>query len=127
MDMSDIISGRSGLFAFLLVVLVLIVSVVIKYVSVVTLTPAKVSTELEEIFCRVEGMGSISTIKVEFLKEWGEYRRSEECSEAVSASQTYSGNGFEGNSYIVTYADSIEFPGFPTFHREFRIEKPMRR
>ena len=125
--MSDIFSGRSGLYAFLLVVLVMIISVVIKYVSVVTLTPAKVSSELEEIFCSVEDMGSISTVKVEFLKEWGEYRRSDECSDAVSASQRYSGNGFEGSSYIVTYADSIEFPGFPTFRREFRIEKPMSR
>ena len=125
--MSDLFSGRSSFFAFLLVVFVMIVSVVIKYVSVVSLTPAKVSTELEEIFSRVEGMGSISNIKVEFLKEWGEYRRSDECSEAVSASQTYPGNGFEGNVYVVAYADSIEFPGLPTFHREFRIEKPMRR
>ncbi len=120
-------SGRSGLYAFLLIVLVMIVSVAIKYVNVVVLKPAKVSSELEEVFSRVEGIGAISMLKVEFLNEWGEYRRSDECSEAVSASQTYSGNGFEGNSYIVTYADSIEFPGFPTFHREFRIEKPMRR
>lgn len=120
-------SGRSGLYAFILVVFLLIISVVIKYVSMVTLTPAKVSSELEEIFCSVEGIGTTERVKVQFLIEWGEYRRSAECSEAVSASQTYSGNGFEGNSYIVTYADSIEFPGFPTLHREFRIEKPMRR
>jgi hypothetical protein len=125
--MSDMLSGRSGLFAFILVVFLMIISVVIKYVSVVALTPAKVSSELEDVFCMVEDMGAISIIKVEFLKEWGEYRRSDECSDAVSASQTYSGNGFEGNSYVVTYADSIEFPGLPTFHREFRIEKPMRR
>jgi hypothetical protein len=125
--MSDMFSGRSGLYAFLLVVLVMIVSVAIKYVNVVALTPAKVSSELQEVFSRVEGIGAISMLKVEFLKEWGEYRRSDECSEAVSASQEYSGNGFEGNSYVVTYADSIEFPGFPTFHREFRIEKPMSR
>ena len=125
--MSDIFSGRSGLFAFLLVVLLMILSVVIKFVSVVSLTPAKVSSELEEVFCRVEGIGSISILKVEFLKEWGEYRRSDECSSAVSASQTYPGNGFEGNVYVVSYADSIEFPGFPTFHREFHIEKSMRR
>lgn len=120
-------SGRSGLYAFILVVFLLIISVVIKYVSMVTLTPAKVSSELEEIFSSVEGIGTTERVKVQFLIEWGEYRRSAECSEAVSASQTYSGNGFEGNSYIVTYADSIEFPGFPTLHREFRIEKPMRR
>ena len=120
-------SGRSGLYAFFLLVFLLIISVVIKYVSMVTLTPAKVSSELEEIFCTVEGIGTIERVKVQFLIEWGEYRRSAECSDAVSASQTYSGNGFEGNSYIVTYADSIEFPGFPTLHREFRIEKPMRR
>ena len=120
-------SGKSGLFAFLLIVFVMIISVVVKYVSVVSLTPAKVSSELEEVFGRVEGIGSISIVKVEFLKEWGEYRRSDECSAAVSASQTHSGNGFEGNVYVVSYADSIEFPGFPAFYREFRIEKPMSR
>ncbi len=125
--MSDLLSGRSGLFTFLLVALLMILSVVIKYVSVVSLTPAKVRTELDEIFCRVEDVGSISILKVEFLKEWGEYRRSDECSGAVSASRTHSGNGFEGDVYVVSYADSIEFPGFPIFHCEFRIEKPMRR
>lgn len=125
--MSDLFSGKSGLFAFLLVVLIMIISIVIRFVSVVTLTPAKVSSELEEVFTRVEDIRSVSILKVEFLKEWGEYRRSDECSAAVSASVEYPGNGFEGNVYVVSYADSIEFPGFPTFHREFRIEKPMSR
>ncbi|MCK5117793.1 MAG: hypothetical protein KAR44_14445 [Candidatus Aegiribacteria sp.] len=125
--MSDLFSGRSGLFAFLLVVLVMILSVVIRFVSVVTLAPAKVSSELEEVFTRVEGIGTINDIKVEFLKEWGEYRRSDECSAAVSASTEYPGNGFEGNVYVVSYPDSIEFPGFPTFRREFRVERSMSR
>ena len=126
--MSDLFSCKSGLIAFLLVLLVMIVSVMIKYASVVFLTPAKVSAELNEVLRSVEGAGSISLLKVEFLKEWGEYRRSDECSGAVSSSQLYSGNGFiEGDIYVVTYADSIEFPGFPTFRCQFRIEKPMRR
>ncbi len=125
--MSDLFSGRSGLFAFLLVVLIMIISVVIRFVSVVTITPAKVSSELEEVFTRVEDIGAISMLKVEFLKEWGEYRRSDECSAAVSASVEYPGNGFEGNVYVVSYADSIEFPGLPTFHREFRVERAMSR
>lgn len=120
-------SGKSGLFTFLLVVFILIVSVTIKYLSVVSLKPAKVRAELEEIFSRVDNVTPISLLKAEFLKEWGEYRYSDECSWAVSASRMYSGNGFEGDAYVVTYADSIEFPGFPTFHCEFRIEKPMRR
>ena len=117
-------SGKSSLFTFLLIVLIMIVTVVIKFVSVVTLTPAKVSGELDEIFSSVEG---VSNIQVEFLKEWGDYRISDECSGAVSASRLYSGSGFEGNVYVVTYADSIEFPGFPTFRREFRVERPMSR
>ncbi len=124
--MSDLLSGKSGLFTFLLTLLVLIVSVVIRYVSMVSLTPAHVRDELEEIFTRVDDVRPLSLQKAEFLIEWGAYRASDECSEAVSASSMYSGNGFEGDVYMVSYPDSIEFPGFPTLHRQFRIEKPMR-
>jgi len=124
--MSDMLSGKSGLFTFLLIVLVMIVSITIKYVNMVTLTPAKVSSELEEVFSRVDNVSPLSLRKAEFLMEWSRFRDSDECSDAVSASRMYSGNGFEGDVYIVSYADSIEFPGFPTIHRQFRIEKPMR-
>ncbi|MEN8208515.1 MAG: hypothetical protein ABFR50_04605 [Candidatus Fermentibacteria bacterium] len=123
--MSDLFSGRSGLYAFLLVVFVMIVSIGIKYLNVVTFTPSKVSSELEEVFNRVEGIGSIAMLKVEFLKEWGDYRISDECSEAVSFS--IENSGFEGDVYYISYPDSIEFPGLPTMRFEFRIEKPMRR
>ena len=124
--MSDLFSGKSGVFTFLLVVLVMIVSVAIKYAAMVSLTPAKVSGELEEVFNGVAHVRPLSLQKAEFLREWGRYRRSDECSEAVSASITHSGNGFEGDLYIVSYTDSIEFPGLPTIIRQFRIEKPMR-
>jgi hypothetical protein len=124
--MSDYFSGKSGVFVFLLAVLVMIVSVAIKYVGMVSQTPANVSGELEEVFSRVEAVRPLSLQKAEFLMEWGRYRDSDECSEAVSASRTYSGSGFEGDIYVVTYTDSIEFPALPTLVRQFRIEKPMR-
>jgi len=125
--MSDILSGRSGVFTFLLVVLVMIVSVVLKYESMVTLTPAKVSRELEEVYGRVADVAPLSLRKAEFLMQWGNYRESDECSNTVSASRFYSGNGFEGDVYVVSYTDSIEFPGLPTLYRNFRIERPMGR
>jgi hypothetical protein len=124
--MSDLFSGKSGVFTFLLVVLVMIISLAIKYAGTVSLTPAKVSSELEEVFNRVADVRPLSLQKAEFLMEWGRYRDSDECSEAVSGSRTHYGNGFEGDLYVVSYTDSIEFPGFPTLIREFRIEKPMR-
>lgn len=127
MDMSDLFSGKSGVFTLLLVVFVMIVSIVIKYVDMVTLTPAKVGSELGEIYSRVDDVRPLEVLKAEFLREWGRYRRSDECSDAVSASCTYPGNGFEGDVYIVSYADSIEFPGFPILHRQLRIERSMRR
>lgn len=123
--MSDLFSGKSGVFAFLLIVLVMIVSIAIKYANMATLTPAKVSSELDDVYSRIADVRPMSLLKAEFLMEWGNYRTSDECSDAVSASVLYSGNGFEGDVYVVTYADSIEFPGFPTLRRQFRIEKPM--
>jgi len=124
--MSDLFSSKSGLFKFLLVVLLLVVSIVFKYVNMVTLKPAGVQGELNEVFSRVAHVRPMSLLKAEFLMEWGEYRNSDECSEAVAASRLYSGNGFENDVYVVSYADSIEFPGFPTLSQQFRIEKPMR-
>jgi hypothetical protein len=125
--MSDILSGRSGIFAFLLALLILIISVVIKYVTVVSITPANVHGELDEVFDRVAHVTPLQVLKAEFLMEWGEYRNSDECSEAVSTSRLFSGNGFEGDVYVVSYPDSIEFPGIMTLRRQFRVEKPMRR
>lgn len=124
--MSDLFSGKSGVFTFLLVVLVMIVSVAIKYAAMVSLTPAKVGSELEEVFNSVAQVRPLSLQKAEFLMAWGRYRDSDECSEAVSGSRNHSGNGFERDLYIVSYTDSIEFPGLPTLIRQFRIEKPMR-
>lgn len=123
--MSDFLSGRSGLFTFLLVMVLLVVSVVLKYVSMTTATPTKVKGELDEVFSRVSSIHPVSLRKAEFLKEWGEYRNSEQCSRAVSSSRFLAGNGFQGDVYVVTYRDSIEFPGFPTMRRSFSIEKPM--
>ena len=123
--MSDYLSGKSGIFTFLLIVLIMVVSIAIKYANMVTLTPAKVSSELDYVFSKVADVRPLSVLKAEFLMEWGNYRSSDECSDAVTASQMFSGNGFEGDVYVVSYPDSIEFPGFPTMHRQFRIEKPM--
>ncbi len=125
--MSDILSGKSGIFTFLLVLLVMIVSVLLKYESMVTLTPSKVSRELEEVYARVADVMPLSLRKAEFLMQWGNYRNSDECSNTVSASRLYAGNGFEGDVYVVSYTDSIEFPGLPTLRRQFRIERPMGR
>lgn len=123
--MSDFLAGRSGLFTFLLVMVLLILSVVLKYVGMTTATPTGVKGELDEVFSRVSTIHPVSLRKAEFLKEWGEYRSSEECSQAVSSSRFLAGNGFQGDVYVVTYSDSIEFPGFPTLRRTFSIEKPM--
>ncbi len=123
--MSDLFSGKSGLYTFLLVLLVMIVSVVIKYFNVVSLKPAAVHAELEEIFISVENVRPMSLMKAEFLMAWGKYRNSDECSGAVSVSRLSS--GFEGDVYVVSYADSIEFPGLPTFHCQFSLEQPMGR
>ena len=125
--MSGLFSGRSGLFAFLLVTLLMIVSVGMKYVNIISLKPASVRGELEEMFDRVADVSPMSLMKAEFLREWGAYRSSDECSGVVAASRMYSGNGFEGDVYIVSYTDSIEFPGLPTLRIDFRIEKSMRR
>jgi len=123
--MSDLFSGKSGLFAFLLVLLVMIVSVVVKYFTVVSIKPAAVHAELQEIFISVEDVRPLSLLKANFLMEWGKYRDSDECSSAVSASRLSS--GFVGDIYTVSYTDSIEFPGLPTFHCQFSLEQPMGR
>ena len=123
--MSDFLTGRSGLFTFLLVMVLLVVSVALKYVGMTTATPTRVKGELDDVFRSVSSINPVSLRKAEFLKEWGEYRNSEECSPAVSSSSLLSGNGFQGDVYVVTYRDSIEFPGFPTMRRTFSIEKPM--
>lgn len=123
--MSGFFSGRSGFFTFLLVILVMIVSVAIKFVNVYSLKPATVSGELNEIFSMVENVRPLGLRKAEFLMEWSKYRDSDECSDAVSESRMHEGNGFVGDEYIVCYSDSIEFPGIPTFRCHFHIEKSM--
>ncbi len=122
--MSEVFSGRNGLYALLLVILLMVVSVAVKYVRMNSLTPGRVSSELDDIYERVDDVRPLSLLKAQFLMEWGNYRNSEECSRAVASSRNYSGNGFEGDVYVVTYVDSIEFPGFlPTISRQFRVTR----
>ncbi|OPL19514.1 MAG: hypothetical protein AVO35_10145 [Candidatus Aegiribacteria sp. MLS_C] len=124
--MTEVFSGRNGLYALLLVLLVMVVSVGFKYVRMTSVTPGKVKGELEEVFSRVSAVRPMSLRKAQFLMEWGNYRNSDQCSGAVSASRDCSGNGFEGDIYVVTYKDSIEFPGFlPTISRQFRVTREM--
>jgi len=123
--MSSILSGRSGFFAFLIAILFMVVSVVYKYINMTSITPGRVSHELDQVFSEVGSVRPMSLLKAEFLMEWGEYRSSERCSEAVSASTRYSGDGFQGDHYVVTYQDSIEFPGITTLRQRFSIEKKM--
>ncbi len=123
--MLDILSRRNNLYAILLAILILVVSVAVKYINVLYWTPSRVSSELSEIYEEVEGIRPVSLRKAEFLIKWGEYRNSDGCSNAVHQSLFPSGTGFEDNVYVVSYPDSIEFPGLPAFRRQFRIEKPM--
>jgi hypothetical protein len=124
--MSEFLSGRNSMFVLLLVLLIMVASVAVKYIKMTSLTPGKVSSELDEIYGRVQDVRPMSLMKAQFLMEWGEYRDSEECSRAVASSVNFRGNGFEGDVYVVTYADSIEFPGFlPTIRKEFRITRRM--
>ncbi len=123
--MLDFLSRRNNLYAIILAVVILVVSVAAKYVNVLYSTPSRVQSELNEIYEEVENIHPVSLRKAEFLIKWGEYRNSDECSDAVYRSLFYSGSGFDGNVYVVSYPDSIEFPGLPTFRRQFRIEKPM--
>lgn len=123
--MLDILSRRNNLYAVLIAVVILVISVAVKYVNVLYSTPSRVQSELNEIYEEVENIYPVSLRKAEFLIKWGEYRNSDECSNAVYQSLFYSGSGFVGNVYVVSYPDSIEFPGLPAFRRQFRIEKPM--
>lgn len=122
--MSDMFSGRSGFFVLLLAVLIMVVAVGVEYLRMTSITPGKVSSELDAVYERVQHVTPLSVLKAQFLMEWGNYRNSDECSDAVAASRFYSGDGFEGNVYVVTYVDSIEFPGvMPTISRSFRVTK----
>ncbi len=123
--MLDLLKGRKNFYTILLAVLILFISVAVKYIDVLYMTPSRVQSELNRVYKEVENIRPVSLRKAEFLIKWGEYRSSEECSDAVSQSRFYYGSGFEGNIYVVSYPDSIEFPGLPTFRRQFRIEKPM--
>jgi hypothetical protein len=106
----------------------MVVSIAYKYVNMSSITPGRVSGELDMVYERVQDVRPMSLLKAQFLMEWGHYRESDECSAAVSASMNSSGNGFEGDVYVVTYTDSIEFPGFlPTIRKEFRITRRMDR
>lgn len=126
--MTEVFSGRNGLYALLLVILIMIVSVAFRYVKMTSITPGTVSGELDEIYELVEDVRPLSLLKAQFLMEWGNYRNSDQCSAAVAASRDYAGNGFEGDVYVVTYVDSIEFPGFlPTISRQFRVTKRIGR
>ncbi|MFO8183035.1 MAG: hypothetical protein R6U39_02555 [Candidatus Aegiribacteria sp.] len=109
-----------------LVIFIMVVSVAVKYVQMTAITPGRVSGELDRVYDRVSDVRPMSLLKAQFLMEWGRHRNSEECSAAVAASREYPGNGFEGDVYVVTYADSIEFPGFlPTLTRQFRVTKRL--
>ena len=123
--MLEFLSRRNNLYAIIITAAILVVSVAVKYVIVLYSTPSRVQSELNEIYEEVENIHPVSLRKAKFLIKWGEYRNSDECSNAVYHSLFYSGSGFDGNVYVVSYPDSIEFPGFPTFRRQFRIEKPM--
>lgn len=124
--MTEVFSGRNGLYALLLVLLIMVVSIGFKYVRMNSITPGKVSSELDEVYSHVASVRPMSLLKAQFLMEWGNYRNSEQCSDAVASSRNYSGNGFEGDVYVVTYRDSIEFPGFiPTISRQFRVTRRM--
>lgn len=123
--MLEFLSRRNNLYAIILAVVILVISVAVKYVIVLYSTPSRVQSELNEVYEGVENNFPFSRRPAEFLIKWGEYRNSDECSNAVYQSLFYSGSGFEGNVYVVSYPDSIEFPGLPTFRRQFRIEKLM--
>ncbi|MCK5064948.1 MAG: hypothetical protein KAQ97_06680 [Candidatus Fermentibacteraceae bacterium] len=123
--MLDFLSRKNNLYAIILSVVILVVSVAVKYINVLYMTPSRIQSELNEVYEEVKNIHPVSLRKVEFLIKWGEYRNSDECSNAVYQSLFETGSGFEGNVYVVSYPDSIEFPGLPNFHRQFRIEKPM--
>ena len=123
--MLDFLSRRKNLYVIIFAVVILAVGVAIKYVNVLYRTPSRVQSELDEIYEDVENIHPVSLRKAEFLIKWGEYRNSDECSNAVYESLFYSGSGFDGDIYVVSYPDSIEFPGLPPFRRQFRIEKLM--
>lgn len=123
--MLEFLSRRNNLYAIILAVVVLVVSVAIKYADVLFRTPSRVQSELNEVYEEVANIYPLPRRPAEFLIKWGEYRSSDECSNAVYQSILYSGTGFDGNIYVVCYPDSIEFPGLPTFRSQFRIEKLM--
>jgi hypothetical protein len=123
--MLDFLSRRNNLYAIILAVVILVVSVAVKYVNVLYSTPSRVQSELNEVYEGVENNYPLPRRPEKFRYKWGEYRNSDECSNAVYQSRFYSETGFEGNVYVVSYPDSIEFPGLPTFRRQFRIEKLM--
>lgn len=123
--MSDLLSGKNGIYVGIVVLLIFLLCITFKLVSVFSWTPSGVKNELEDVFDEVSGISPISLRKAEFLIRWGEYRNSDDCSDAVMESQFHPGNGFDGDVYIVSYPDSIEFPVFSTFHRQFRVEQTM--
>lgn len=124
--MAEVFSGRKGLYTLILVIFVMVVSVAVKYVQMTAITPGRVSGELDRVYNRVKDVRPMSLLKAQFLMEWGRYRNSEECSAAVAASSEYPGNGFEGDVYVVSYPDSIEFPGIlPNMARQFRVTKRL--
>lgn len=124
--MSEIFSGRKALYTLLLVIFIMVVSIAVKYVQMTAITPGRVSSELDRVYSSVKDVRPMSLLKAQFLMEWGRYRNSDECSAAVAASSEYPGNGFEGDVYVVSYPDSLEFPGFlPTLTRQFRVTKRL--
>lgn len=123
--MLDLLKRRNNLYVIIFAVVILVVSVAVKYVIVLYGTPSRVRSELDEIYEEVENIYPVSRRPAEFLIKWGEYRDSDECSNAVYQSLFCSGTGFESNAYVVSYPDSIVFPGLPPFRRQFRIEKLM--
>ncbi len=86
-----------------------------KLIDFYVLQPAGVKKGLNETMDSVSRVQTVAAMQVEFNSAWAEYERTSEIQ--------FDFTGFQGDSFVVQWTDTLHVPVFPSIPNEFRLTK----
>ncbi|MCD4707445.1 MAG: hypothetical protein K8S62_06880 [Candidatus Sabulitectum sp.] len=88
-----------------------------KLIDFYILGPAVVKKGMNETVDQVSILNNTAAKKVEFLVKWSEWR--------AGCSIGFTQCSFEGDTFVVRWADTLHIPVFPSIRHTFRLKKAV--
>jgi hypothetical protein len=89
-----------------------------KLVDFYILGPAEVKKGMNETMDQVGRIQNTQAKQVQYLAIWAEYERNSEV--------LFSRTGFQGDSFVVQWSDTLHVPVFPSITHSFRLTRLVR-